>query len=123
MIRLKRKPWKGKNGYMYYAVKRNGRWKDVLLHRYLMERHLGRRLKHKEYVDHINGVRDDNRLENLRVCTQEENMHSYYGITKQDVSIIISNLTNGMTYRAAIIGTSVKSCATAYFLAKRRGIR
>lgn len=36
-------------------------------HRYVMEQSLGRPLAKGETVHHINGVRDDNRLENLEV--------------------------------------------------------
>ena len=42
--------------------------------RFLIEKHLGRELSKEETVDHINGDRTDDRLENLQVLSVRENM-------------------------------------------------
>lgn len=44
-----------------------------LYSRFLMEKHLGRKLKYDETVDHINEDPTDDRLENLQVLSRSEN--------------------------------------------------
>lgn len=52
----------------YRVLRTNGR--RILEHRHIMEQRLGRPLRPEESVHHLNGVRDDNRPENLELWSK-----------------------------------------------------
>ena len=62
-------PFVGRHGYLRMTVRKDPNKKAVavLQHRYVMEQHIGRDLRSDETVHHINGIRTDNRLENLEL--------------------------------------------------------
>lgn len=60
------------HGYMCREVTTKGKSKKILQHREVMETALGRKLLPHENVHHVNGVRSDNRIENLELWSTSQ---------------------------------------------------
>lgn len=89
--------WKGGkttnySGYIYieqskHPFAHNGYIKRS---RFVMEKHIGRYLLPEEVVHHINSIKNDDRLENLQLFTnQSEHMKFHRSLDSQDVAIYI----------------------------------
>jgi DNA-directed RNA polymerase subunit RPC12/RpoP len=85
--------WTDKAGYTTFCL--GG--KQVREHRVLMEKKLGRKLKKSESVHHINGNKEDNRLENLIVMTKSEHH-------KHHAPIVAEKLKTGKEVACGICG-------------------
>lgn len=98
----------------YAAISING--KKVLLHRYLMGMH-EEEYSIKKVVDHINGDKLDDRIQNLRVCEHKDNMKN---IRKGNKVIGVSQLKNGKW--AARIMHNYKGMHLGYFDTEQEAI-
>lgn len=70
------------NGYKCVVLSKEGKPKKCRIHRLIAEAFIPNP-ENKPCIDHINTIRDDNRIENLRWCTQKENLNNPISIEKQ----------------------------------------
>lgn len=96
-----------KQGYKRVRLNKNGKVKNFLIHRLVAMAFIPNPDK-KLYVNHINGVKDDNMVENLEWCSSSENQaHAYQTglktITKKmDRSRPVRCLTNGLLFPSVV---------------------
>ncbi len=66
------KPQKHNRGYLCINLSKEGKCKTFTIHRLVAEAFIPN-IDNKPDIDHINTIRDDNRVENLRWVTKKEN--------------------------------------------------
>jgi hypothetical protein len=111
-------------GYYYLRIKghplADNRGK-FYLHRYLASIKIGRWLDTKEHVDHINGIKTDNRSENLQILSTSEHgrktMSDRLGGFKPTLTKICLNCS--LTYETLDVD-QMYCCKTCAALARRK---
>lgn len=78
-------PSLGNNGYYYFNISKGNKQKRVTLHRLLANAFIPNP-ENKPCIDHINTIKTDNRLENLRWCSCKENCNNPLSITHSSES-------------------------------------
>ena len=98
--------WKGRlifgglnsEGYNVTRLSKNGKYTSTSIHRLVMLTFKG---KSKLYVDHINGNPLDNRLVNLRYCTQRENL-TFSNVKRKNKTGFVGVKKNRKKYESRI---------------------
>tara|TARA_R110000803_G_C11791357_1_gene298088 strand:- start:63 stop:536 length:474 start_codon:yes stop_codon:yes gene_type:complete len=82
-----RKCYKNPKGYIQVSLNKNGKVHTARINRLLAIAFIPNP-ENKSDVDHINDIRDDNRLENLQWLTHQENINKRSYINKLDEKFI-----------------------------------
>ena len=100
-----------KSGYILITVYDLGIKKHYLKHRFIFECFHGKINDVKLVVDHINNIKIDNRLQNLQLITQSQNLKKEHrkGINLPPIRVRATNINSGESFDY----DSIKKCSKA----------
>lgn len=96
------KPAYDERGYLRIGLSNNGVSKTYKLHRLIAEMFIPK-INGKNQVNHINGIKDDNRVENLEWCNNAENQQHAWdnGLNTSSYKKVVLDTNTGVFYESA----------------------
>lgn len=106
------KAGKNNHGYLAVVLCKDGKQKTHKVHRLVAEMFIPN-LENKEQIDHINTIKTDNRVENLRWVTPKENVNN--PLTKEHWNVSGGKYNRSRkVYCNGMIFGCIKECAEHY---------
>lgn len=97
-------------GYPYVTLCKNGKLKSIKVHRLVAMAFIDN-TENKPEINHINGIKTDNRVENLEWCTSKENsVHKTEVLGKGNIRPVRC-VETGIIYRSGLYAS--KLCKTS----------
>ena len=106
------------NGYQVVSLSYQGKCKKFKVHRLVATAFIPNQDNKKE-IDHINTIRDDNKVDNLRWVTTSENAHNVITLEKNRVAHLKENLSGDTLKKMSL---SAKGRVFDKEVVKRRNI-
>lgn len=109
--RANRKLQLSNSGYLYVGVRDNGKFMNLRVHRLVAETFLPK-IDGKDFINHIDGDKTNNRVDNLEWCTASENeIHKVRILGKKQTPPI--NVSKVVDIDTGIVYESIKEAAEA----------
>jgi len=113
-------PYLRGDGYMYLCFRYSDAVRDyeyVTEHRWVMEQHLGRKLKPSEHVHHVDGNKANNKISNLRILSNRE-----HGLMKHFIEVYeCHNCGKKFNSRTVVHVYCSASCREKYHRRSKKG--